>query len=59
MKWMKSSYSNQDPGGECIEYRRVAEAAIEVRDSKNPSGPRLTLTREGFAGLVALAKSHG
>ncbi|MFE9143909.1 DUF397 domain-containing protein [Streptomyces tubercidicus] len=29
-----------------------------VRDSKDPKGPRLTLTRQGFAGLVEFAKSE-
>ncbi len=41
--------------------RRVGDHAAAtgeflVRDSKHPHGPRLTLTRTGFTGLVRLAK---
>ncbi|MCX5072774.1 DUF397 domain-containing protein [Streptomyces sp. NPDC054949] len=56
-RWFKSSYS--DNGGACVE---VADAlagvlgAVLVRDSKNPGGSHLSLTRNGFAGLVVLAR---
>ncbi|MFD7492291.1 DUF397 domain-containing protein [Streptomyces sp. NPDC059832] len=30
-----------------------------IRDSKTLDGPRLTLTNEGFTGLVEFAKHHG
>ncbi|MEV0438957.1 DUF397 domain-containing protein [Streptomyces spectabilis] len=59
--WVKSSYSNGQ-GGECIEWapgRAAATGEFLVRDSKDPNGPRLILTREGFAGLVEFAKYHG
>ncbi|MBW1600663.1 DUF397 domain-containing protein [Streptomyces sp. JJ66] len=59
--WTSSSYSN-GMGGECVqwapEYAR-ATGEFLVRDSKDPHGPSLSLTAEGFAGLVAFAKSHG
>lgn len=51
--WYKSSYSSN--GGQCIEVA-TAPGAVLVRDSKNPGGPHLSLTREGFAGLLALAR---
>ncbi|MEU9418558.1 DUF397 domain-containing protein [Streptomyces sp. NPDC048272] len=51
--WYKSSYSSN--GGQCIEVA-TALGAVLVRDSKNPGGPHLSLTREGFAGLLALAR---
>ncbi|MFF6971208.1 MULTISPECIES: DUF397 domain-containing protein [Streptomyces] len=31
-------------------------AAVAVRDSKNPAGPRLHLTPRAFAGLVEYAR---
>jgi hypothetical protein len=37
--WRKSSYS-QPNGGECVE---LAAALDAVRDSKNPTGPVLTI----------------
>ncbi|MYR97066.1 MULTISPECIES: DUF397 domain-containing protein [unclassified Streptomyces] len=57
--WVTSSYSNGQ-GGECIEWAPEHAATTGeylVRDSKNPTGPRLSLTAEGFAGLVAFAKA--
>ncbi|AJC57807.1 MULTISPECIES: DUF397 domain-containing protein [Streptomyces] len=56
-RWFKSSYSNN--GGNCIEVAANVPGIIPVRDSKDPHGPRLNLTAEAFAGLVAFAKSHG
>ena len=60
LRWFKSSYSEN--GGQCIEWapeHAVMTGEFKVRDSKDPSGPHLTLTAEGFAGLVAFARSHG
>ncbi|MFD9813945.1 DUF397 domain-containing protein [Streptomyces sp. NPDC059080] len=54
--WTKSSYSNQDGGGACIEYRTTT-STVQVRDSKNPHGARLTLTAAGWAGLVSFARN--
>ncbi|GAU70811.1 hypothetical protein SSP35_23_00010 [Streptomyces sp. NBRC 110611] len=55
--WFKSSYSSN--GGQCIEVAANIPGVVPVRDSKDPHGPRLTLTWEAFAGLVQFAKSHG
>lgn len=38
MRWRKSSYSSGQ-GGECVELAPVGA----VRDSKNPTGPVLTI----------------
>lgn len=40
--WIRSSYST-DEGPDCVEVA-TTPALILVRDSKNPNGPRLTLT---------------
>ncbi|MET7361075.1 DUF397 domain-containing protein [Streptomyces sp. NPDC005562] len=61
LRWVKSTYSGGE-GGQCIEWApEYARATGEflVRDSKDPNGPTLNLTAEGFAGLVAFATSHG
>ncbi|WP_328547551.1 DUF397 domain-containing protein [Streptomyces platensis] len=60
LRWFKSSYSSN--GGQCIEWapeHAAATGEFLVRDSKDPKGPRLVLSRQGFAGLVEFAKSQG
>ncbi|GAB2787487.1 DUF397 domain-containing protein [Streptomyces daliensis] len=57
--WTSSSYS-QSNGGECVEWspsHAAATGEFLVRDSKNPHGPILNLTREAFVGLIQIAKS--
>ncbi|WP_409234923.1 DUF397 domain-containing protein [Streptomyces sp. PA5.6] len=50
--WRKSSYSS-DTGGECIELAQAqCNETVAVRDSKNPTGPTLTLTRTAFTRFV-------
>ncbi|NEA20117.1 DUF397 domain-containing protein [Streptomyces halstedii] len=49
--WCKSSYSS-GAGGECLEVAAQPEAVL-VRDSKNPTGPTLTLTQRGWSAFVA------
>jgi hypothetical protein len=51
--WFKSSYSSGE-GGQCVEVA-TTPATVHVRDSKNVTGPALTVTREAWAGLVELA----
>ena len=60
MRWVKSTYSGGE--GQRIEWapdHARATGEFLVRDSKDPDGPHLTLTREGFAGLVEFFKYHG
>ncbi|WP_331452471.1 DUF397 domain-containing protein [Streptomyces sp. SS162] len=55
--WFKSSYS--DNGGACIEIRSDLAAShglVPVRDSKNPTGPALTVPTHAFAAFVAGVK---
>lgn len=51
VQWRKSSHSG-DTGGECVEIAALPTGAIAVRDSKNPNGPHLTLTRHSFRTLL-------
>jgi hypothetical protein len=42
--------------GECVETRRRADA-VEVRDSKNPDGLVLRLSRGGFSHWLVVARN--
>ncbi|MFG2088925.1 MULTISPECIES: DUF397 domain-containing protein [unclassified Spirillospora] len=50
-KWRKSTHSGPN-GGECVELADVAGAAVAVRDSKDPDGPVLLLTRAALRTAV-------
>ncbi|WP_411113358.1 DUF397 domain-containing protein [Streptomyces sp. 029-5] len=55
--WFKSSYSNN--GGACVEIALnlvASRSVVPVRDSKNPSGPVLTVPAGAFAFFVARIK---
>jgi hypothetical protein len=52
--WKKSSKSGTN-GGQCVEVRRYDEA-IQVRDSKDPTGPVLRFTRKEWAAFLGGAK---
>jgi hypothetical protein len=56
--WFKSSYSNN--GGQCIEVATnlaASRGVVPVRDSKNPTGPALTVPAAAFASFVTAVKS--
>ncbi|MER7725581.1 DUF397 domain-containing protein [Streptomyces sp. NPDC096323] len=56
-RWYTSSYSNN--GGACIEVATnlvAPRGIVPVRDSKNPTGPVLTLPVDAFASFVAGVK---
>ena len=53
LAWVKSSYSD-DEGGDCVEVAvSLAPLTVHVRDSKNPTGPTLTLPAPAWAAFVA------
>ena len=52
--WRKSSHSGTDVGTECVEVAGLPGQTmrmIGVRDSKNPDGPVLALSRNDFRAL--------
>ncbi|WP_282700954.1 DUF397 domain-containing protein [Streptomyces sp. CC219B] len=51
LAWFKSSYSSNE-GGECVEVA-TQPSAIHVRDSKNPTGPVLTVSPATWTAFVA------
>lgn len=52
--WRKSTYSGS--GNNCIEVA-VSSTGVAVRDSKDPQGPRLALTREQWRSFTAAVKA--
>ncbi|GAA2629749.1 DUF397 domain-containing protein [Actinomadura fulvescens] len=52
--WRKARRSN-DTGGDCVELARLAEG-VGLRDSKDPDGPKLTLTHNALADLLEAAR---
>ncbi|MFC6878529.1 MULTISPECIES: DUF397 domain-containing protein [Actinomadura] len=53
-QWRKASRSN-DTGGSCVEVATLPQG-VGVRDSKDPDGPRLLLSRDAFRTLTANLK---
>ncbi|WOX21229.1 DUF397 domain-containing protein [Streptomyces solicathayae] len=51
--WFKSSYSTGS-GGECIEVATSTDTVL-VRDSKDRTGPFLSIGPEGWAAFVGFA----
>jgi len=56
LHWFKSSYSDSSNPSDCVEVA-ISPAAIHVRDSKNITGPRLTLAPGAWAPFVAHAEN--
>lgn len=52
--WRKSSHSGSD-GGHCVELALLSED-IGVRDSKDPHGSQLRITRNTLRTLIASLK---
>jgi len=53
--WRKSSHSGGN-GGQCVEVARNVPARVAVRDSKDPDGPRIVVTRAAWAAFVDRVK---
>ena len=49
--WRKSSRSG-DNGGNCVEVARNLPGIVAVRDSKNPHGPVLIVSRDEWASFI-------
>ncbi|MFC8221324.1 DUF397 domain-containing protein [Streptomyces sp. NPDC057362] len=52
--WIKSSYST-DEGPDCVEVATPDTSHVLVRDSKNPTGPRLDLTSTAWTTFLPYA----
>ena len=49
-EWRKSSYSSQD--GNCVEVARNVPGIVAVRDSKEPDGAKMVVSRETWRACV-------
>jgi hypothetical protein len=49
-EWRKSSYSSQS--GNCMEVARNLPELVAVRDSKEPDGAKLVVSRETWQGFL-------
>jgi hypothetical protein len=50
LRWRKSSYSGN--GGNCVEVGTGLPGKVAVRDSKNPEGPKLTVSSDAWSVFV-------
>lgn len=53
--FQKSSYSHQS--GDCVEVAFTSSGGRAIRDSKNPHGPLLHLTPNGWHAFLSAAKN--
>jgi hypothetical protein len=53
--WRKSSYSGN--GGECVEVATNPRGIVAIRDSKNPAGPVLTVSRDEWTAFIVRIRS--
>ncbi|MFD1149590.1 DUF397 domain-containing protein [Saccharothrix hoggarensis] len=53
-RWRTSSYSSEN--GSCVAVSFPADGPVGVRDSKNPTGPRLAFPASAWTGFVKRAK---
>ncbi|WP_433229402.1 DUF397 domain-containing protein [Actinomadura formosensis] len=53
--WRKASLSTEN-GGDCVELASAIDQ-ITVRDSKDPSGPKVTMSRNDFRQFVENLKN--
>jgi len=54
--WRKSSYSGNG-GSNCVEVARNLPGIVAVRDSKNPDGPVLLVSRDEWASFITRLRS--
>ncbi len=55
-RWRKSRRSNGQ--GSCIEVAANLPGIVAVRDSKDPGGPKLPVTREAWRAFTARLKDR-
>lgn len=55
-RWHKSSYSGNG-GGDCVEVARNLPGFVAVRDSKNPDGPILIISKDEWDSFITRVRS--
>ena len=56
LSWRKSSYSGNG-GSDCVEVARNLPRTVAVRDSKDPSGPVLSVAPAAWRDLITDVKA--
>jgi hypothetical protein len=56
-KWRKSSFSGAN--NNCVEVACNLPGIVAIRDSNNPDGPALAVTRTHWAAFMAAVKADG
>ncbi|MCZ7415073.1 MULTISPECIES: DUF397 domain-containing protein [unclassified Streptomyces] len=57
-RWVSSTYSDGQ-GGQCVQWapdHAATQGVVPVRDSKDPSGPALAFSVDGWGGFVSAVK---
>jgi hypothetical protein len=57
VSWRKSTRSAHE--GECVEIAVNLSGVVAVRDSKDPEGSKVLLSRASFRRLVGEIRAHG
>jgi hypothetical protein len=55
-EWRKSSFSGASQN--CVEVARNLPGIVAIRDSKNPQGPALVITRARWAAFMDAVKAR-
>ncbi len=55
-RWHKSSYSGNG-GSDCLEVARNLPGVVAVRDSKNPDGPILIISKDEWDSFITRVRS--
>lgn len=55
--WRKSSFSEENHGGECVEVTALSGGEVGLRDSKHPERGHFVFTRSEIAAWVAGVKA--
>ncbi|MFM9611101.1 DUF397 domain-containing protein [Streptomyces sp. V2] len=56
--WRKSTHSDAQPGGECVEVAHNIPNLIPVRDSKTPHATPLTFTPHAWQTFITATSSR-
>jgi hypothetical protein len=54
--WRKSSFSGAN-GGDCVEVVEGYPAGVPIRDSANPNGPAIVVSRRAWSALMSSVKA--
>jgi hypothetical protein len=55
--WRKSSFSGGS-GSSCVEVVDGYAGGVPVRDSVNPHGPAIMVSREAWSALISTVRTH-